>query len=399
MTYQQIRTWQFDRDRTNANLSTSDEIVTLNAAAATVNAVAKTLSPVIRGFLSLDLDVIKEKLFVKRNVSQLLFDGYPDPILKQTKYLPASMVPVKMDKIGYFYPRNGSDWFDGVFNMHTGEDDLSKLGQIAQWNFTADLPYFPGQCGEVRGAGDFFSPGQTDDYVELFSNDLKRPLRLDFVDKDVQHGIHGNIYKLSKNYFANKTEYPPNWCFNPGNEIPSGLFNASSANYGAPIFMSQPHFYQADPYYMDQIESGLNPKQDLHESVFFVEPTTGLPVSVIARFQVNLLIEPFSQVTLFKNIRKTYFPAVWFETKVELPKLMNTEIWLVSNLKSIFSIVGFVLLGASIATLAIVGIFHCAKNAKKTDENPELNRSLFDEQAEQEEVNDSEENTTNSSNE
>lgn len=57
---------------------------------------------------------------------ELLFEGYSDPILKDTEYLPADLMPQKMDKFGYYYSRNGSDWVDGVFNMYTGKHMLSK---------------------------------------------------------------------------------------------------------------------------------------------------------------------------------------------------------------------------------------------------------------------------------
>lgn len=86
-----------------------------------VSAVAKTLSAFIRGTINIFLLSIGEKLFVSKTARQLLFQGYKDPILTDTAILPSSLVPVKMDKFGYYYPRNGSDWFDGVFNMYTGE--------------------------------------------------------------------------------------------------------------------------------------------------------------------------------------------------------------------------------------------------------------------------------------
>lgn len=56
-------------------------------------------------------------------------------------------------------------------------------------------------------------------------------------------------------YFGNVSVNPANWCFdNKGvTSIPSGVYNASACRFGAPIFMSQPHFYQADPYYLSLV--------------------------------------------------------------------------------------------------------------------------------------------------
>ena len=39
-----------------------------------------------------------------------------------------------------------------------------------------------------------------------------------------------------------------------GKQLPSGVYNASACRFGAPIFMSQPHFYQADPYFAEQVK-------------------------------------------------------------------------------------------------------------------------------------------------
>lgn len=139
VTYQQIRTYQFDANRTKGSLD--DVIVTLNAPAASANAIAATVKPFTQGLINIGLKVIGEKLFVAQPVRKLLFEGYKDPILTDTQFLPPSIIPQKMDKFGYFYGRNGSVWYDGVFNMYTGQGNLSQLGQVYTWNYTHHLPY------------------------------------------------------------------------------------------------------------------------------------------------------------------------------------------------------------------------------------------------------------------
>ncbi|OWR55563.1 scavenger receptor class B member 3 [Danaus plexippus plexippus] len=39
--------------------------------------------------------------------------------------------------------------------------------------------------------------------------------------------------------------------------LPPGALNVSSCRFGAPAFVSQPHFYQMDSHYLQKIE-GLN---------------------------------------------------------------------------------------------------------------------------------------------
>lgn len=69
--------------------------------------------------------------------------------------------------------------------------------------------------------------------------------------------------------FSNKTDNPDNWCFD--SHTPSGVFDTSSCRYGTPAFISFPHFYLADPYYLNQVD-GLNPQKELHEFHIDLEP-------------------------------------------------------------------------------------------------------------------------------
>lgn len=93
--------------------------------------------------------------------------------------------------------------------------------------------------------------------------------------------------------FLTGTLYPENKCFCGGRCVPSGVMNVSSCWFDAPVFMSYPHFYNADPYYVDALV-GMQPKQEDHELYVVLEPKTGLALEVAARFQVNLMVEPLS---------------------------------------------------------------------------------------------------------
>lgn len=72
--------------------------------------------------------------------------------------------------------------------------------------------------------------------------------------------------------------------------------NISACRFGSPVFMSYPHFYKADPYYVEQID-GMMPEQDKHEFYMVLEPRTGVALEVAARFQVNMLVEPIDGIT------------------------------------------------------------------------------------------------------
>lgn len=40
---------------------------------------------------------------------------------------------------------------------------------------------------------------------------------------------------------------------------------------GAPVYISNPHFYLADPNLLEEVE-GLSPNKSLHESYFKIQP-------------------------------------------------------------------------------------------------------------------------------
>lgn len=42
---------------------------------------------------------------------------------------------------------------------------------------------------------------------------------------------------------------------------------------GAPVYLSFPHFYKADPKLLDAVD-GLNPMKKLHESYFKIQPVS-----------------------------------------------------------------------------------------------------------------------------
>jgi hypothetical protein len=133
VTYKQVRTFQFVAAESNGSLD--DIFVLLNIPAATVGATAKRLPKITRGLMNVGLKLIKEPLFVQKTAREILFDGYEDPLLNAAEFIHKFNVPIPgiMDKFGFYYGRNGSDWWDGVFNMFTGSNNLHRLGEIATW--------------------------------------------------------------------------------------------------------------------------------------------------------------------------------------------------------------------------------------------------------------------------
>lgn len=385
VTYQQVRTWHFVPELTNGTLE--DKVTIANSIAATIGSMVKDQVPAgpLRWGVSMALAAIKEKLFVDKTVGEIIFDGYDDPFLEDTKILTkfGIKIPGLTDKFGFFYARNNSVWQDGVFNMFTGSTTPARMGKVFSWNYNQSN-FFPGSCGKVHGgAGEFYPPSVPKTHIEMYSNDLCRSLKFNYKGDVYPHGIHTQEFKGDHDLFANGTDNPENSCFNPdGVDLPSGLYNVSLCRFNAPVFISFPHFYLADPYYGSRIKSGINPDKAKHETYFRIEPRAGIPIDVAARFQINLLLEPVPQVTLFSGLTKTYIPVMWFENVAGVPANLQFQMKMLSLVPDIIAGMGWAMVGVSISVIIIFSMLHLFKPRKTDDMSPILNQSLVEEHSE-----------------
>jgi scavenger receptor class B, member 1 len=177
--------------------------------------------------------------------------------------------------ISYFksYQKNGSSDILGDFNMDTGNKDIKKLGILRKWNFKSDLQ-FQSKCSKLgeTSAGDFFPPGMSKEkFVNFFSPEICRNALLEFEEEREINGLKAYKYTVGDRLIDNGTLYPENKCYCSGDCVPSGLFNVSACKLGAPLFMSLPHFYKADPFYLSQVD-GMNPNKEKHDVSISFEP-------------------------------------------------------------------------------------------------------------------------------
>jgi hypothetical protein len=97
-----------------------------------------------------------------KSVGEYVLHGYSDPLLTMSNIISYSSSERSPDKVGLIYQRNGSAMFEGVMNVNTGEEDLSKLGTIHYHNYDNQTEVFAAECGQVMGsAGEFFGTMQT----------------------------------------------------------------------------------------------------------------------------------------------------------------------------------------------------------------------------------------------
>ena len=59
---------------------------------------------------------------------------------------------------------------------------------------------------------------------------------------------------------------------------------------------------------------GLRPDPERHQSSFWVEPESSIPVKVEMRLQLNILLRKVEGIEyLFKNLQEVMYPVFWFE--------------------------------------------------------------------------------------
>jgi len=376
VTYQQVRRWQFAEDISVSGLDT--EVTIINPIAASIAEMLRTKIP--KGLhlgMSWILSGKKEQMFVTHKVGDILYNGFEDPFLSFMEDFEAFIKPFVpegafMDKFGFFYNRNGSDYMDGVFNMYTGAEDNNMMGKVHSWNYSTQN-YFDGECGLVKGgAGEFYPPRLNKTYVELFSNDLCRSIRFDYNTIAYPDGITSYEFIAGPKMFANGTENSENACYNPQDVfLPSGVYNTSICRFGAPVFISFPHFYLADPYYRSLVH-GLNPSHDKHRTYMNIEPESGVPTKVSAKFQLNVLMDKVDDVTMFEKLPRSFVPVMWYENAAGTPHNMVFQMKLISDLETMLGGMGWAMIGGGVASFLIYSIILLASCRSRDDQDTQI---------------------------
>ncbi|ROT68508.1 scavenger receptor class B, croquemort type [Penaeus vannamei] len=333
LTYFQQRYWVWDEELSGNN-SRDDVIVTLNTVPVAA-AWAVHTSEFLLGMLNGMFNSVKEKAVVTTTAEQILFTGYEDPVLDWLKEHPSFASGISYDKFAWFYGRNLTTYYDGLFNMKTGVDTLENLGKIDWWNKTRSTPFFSPPCNNVTGsAGEMFPPNQKPNHVVIYSSDLCMSVKLHYKENVTNDGIKGYRFWGSNTTFANGSVVPGNECYCvKGTCAPTGLLNAESCRMGAPAFISFPHFFNADPYLLNMV-NGLKPEEEKHAFYMDLIPELGTPMNVAARVQINIRIQPyqgtgkfhFNRIDILKDLPNAYLPMLWFEEKAAMPPDMAPSV-------------------------------------------------------------------------
>ncbi|CAO1400864.1 unnamed protein product [Diamesa serratosioi] len=378
VSYKTMSTFFFDVEGSNGTLD--DIITTINVVSVGAAAKARNWPYLQQKTVSMGLTVYQQEIHVTKQARELLFDGYEDNMVLMAKENPMfDTGEIPFDRIGFFYKRNATAELSGYFNAHTGVDDIQKLGTIQEWNFSGKNKLYEGNCSKLYGStGEFFPPGQTKDKpIALFTPDMCRSIPFDY-EKDVDvHGVMGHRYTGGARAVDNGTLFPENECFCGEDCMPSGVMNTSACNYESPLFMSFPHYYAGDPFYLNEVE-GLMPNKEKHQPFFTIEPITGAPLEVTARFQVNFLIRNNEDIALFQEAPRVIIPVMWFEQKFAMDKKMADEIKAALSIPHIGQMMGIVFIVLGVFLVLLYPVINLIKPSRKVQANGHIRREADD---------------------
>lgn len=242
-------------------------------------------------------------LMISKTVRDLLFDGYDDPLLDLLKEADSPAYPLPpFDRFGWFVERNESSSYDGRLTIFTGHTDIKQTGNVYAWNGSNRTAFYRDECSAIRGTtGELLHPEMNvGTALDVFATDVCRSLPLAY-DGDMEMlGLAGAKWIGDDRVFDNGLKYPDMACYCTGAEhvcpdLMPGVMNISDCRYGAPAFVSFPHFYLADQSYRSAVQ-GMAPNRSIHEFSISVEPQTGIPIDVKARLQINILLQPIERL-------------------------------------------------------------------------------------------------------
>ncbi|XP_032674305.1 scavenger receptor class B member 1-like isoform X2 [Odontomachus brunneus] len=129
------------------------------------------------------------------------------------------------------------------------------------------------------------------------------------------YGLPGYYYTFMDDFADPPEQNPNNKCYCPSKKIclKKGLINVTPCYYNIPSAISFPHFLDADPSLLEDID-GLSPDQEKHGSHLILQQTTGVPLYIRSRMQTNLVIYHTRYNSKIRPFNDKVIPLFWFDT-------------------------------------------------------------------------------------
>ncbi|XP_026673860.1 scavenger receptor class B member 1-like isoform X2 [Ceratina calcarata] len=171
-------------------------------------------------------------------------------------------------------------------------------------------------CNRIRGAteGELF-PSYIDKHASfrVYRKAFCRAIPIVFRSEVLtESGLNGFLYSMADDFLDTPDVNPDNACYckKKGKCLKKGLSDMTPCYYSIPAAMSLPHFLDADPSLLEDVE-GLNPDPEKHNTTIILEPTIGVPIHVHSRIQINLVMEHTTYNSRIKPFNGITVPLFW----------------------------------------------------------------------------------------
>jgi len=299
-----------------------DKITTINMPLfSALNSMKNTNDDRAQKTIASFVEILGQKPYVTHTVRDLLW-GYDNQLLNLAKTInDAQVFPedklYPYDQFGFFVGKNVTNV--GTMRVASGLDSTGHLAEVKEWKEPKENAFDDNigiweegsQCDKARGSDGFVFPKnvQKNSKQQVFNRNFCRSLSFTY-QEDVtdKNGIDGYRFVAGSENYNTAEETPENSCFDGAGY--SGLYNVSECQYGAPILISWPHFFQADPVLLNDAK-GLSPDPSKHSSYYDISKNAGITLSARVQTQINIQIDDFSDIEQTKGIKPMVFPIMW----------------------------------------------------------------------------------------
>jgi hypothetical protein len=367
VTYLETKTYYFDRESSIGD--ESDMMTVLNiplVAGATAAQTMGGLSWILFNSVVNGMALSNESyLYVKQNVSALLYNGYNDALINGMSTIMPDAFPGA--KFAIFNGKNDTD--GGLYEVYRGVDDSSLLGEIISVDGSPDLTYWKSYCNNINGTdGTLFGPNvQRDDMHYVYQDDVYRSIPFVY-EKDVTvRGISAYRFLTQRDVLDYDTDNPDNWCFCETNDTcpMNGLLDISSVYFQAAVFASKAQCLYCDTTVFTQTV-GMMPQAILDNTYVDVEPYTGMTIRAAKRLQVNVEMKPYPTLSwnMMQNMPNIIFPVMMFEESGvvddDLVSFLNDHVFIFVNVSRIIPYICYGV-GALLLICSFVVYRYCCK--------------------------------------
>lgn len=234
-----------------------------------------------------------------------------------------------------------------------------------------------------QDGGTLYPGAKKTDHIEMFISLMCRKIGLNY-EKDVLYGELTSLRFIpppnalgSADDNNTETRNTDNKCYCLKDQgfdcFKSGVLNmapckiSDSLPKGAPIALSYPHFYQADPQYLNAVE-GLKPDKERHEFYVDISPAFGFPLAIRPRFQLNVVIKRDQDIEIMRNFpEELVLPFLWAQDGFSAPSEdMSAAIKFGLEAPAKLSLLGgvaLIVMGGSLVLSALVWILVTRRNS------------------------------------